>query len=139
MNNSTKNKQGMRIAPFVCLYIIPMLLTYTVRWVAFSLSADTGFQDGPNVGGIFIWLVILYSIMIFATVRRARANHKGWMVVLPIIGAVFDIFLGFVPLIPTIMNILVLIFGCMEPQSPREIIIRESSAPHASLASTQQD
>ncbi|WP_159084640.1 hypothetical protein [Dongshaea marina] len=139
MSNQTSTRSGMKILPFILLYIIPMLFTYVVRWVAFGLSADTGFQDGPNVGGITIWLIVLYAIMIFATHSRGKANDRSWLIVLPIIGALFDILLGFIPLVPTVMNILVLIFGCMDAKQPTEIIIRETRVVDTDSASPSQD
>ena len=49
--------------------------------------------------------------MAFACWMRGKAVGRTWLVAFPIVGAVFDIFLVYVPFVPTIMNIVVLAAG----------------------------
>lgn len=95
---------------FGLLYLIPMFVTYILRPMFVIGSAQNG-GEGVSLAGINITFLICYSVMILLTYKRGKLIDKNYIVVFPIIGALFDIILAFVPFIPTVMNVIVYVMG----------------------------
>jgi hypothetical protein len=60
---------------------------------------------------VLIIMTINYLLLIFVAFLRSRRVKKPYLIVFPIIAAVFDIILMFIPFVPTVMNIVALIVG----------------------------
>ncbi len=81
---------------FLVLFLIPCALTYI-----------------PGLGFIPGAYIILYALMIVACYFRGRAINKIWLILFPVLAALFDIvpLLNFIPLVPTLMNIAAIVTG----------------------------
>jgi hypothetical protein len=108
---------------FVLLYILFMLPTYYLPYVG-SNSAVIGAlgqvgaatADANPLAGInpAFWLHLgsLIVLLILAWFRGAVIGKK-WLIIFPILAAVFDLTPGMnlIPLVPTVMHLLVIILG----------------------------
>ena len=65
----------------------------------------------------YFLLSISYVIMIFVSYRRGIANNRKFLIAFPIVGGFFDIVLGFIPFVPTMFNVLAIVFGSMSRKS----------------------
>ncbi len=92
---------------FLLLFLIPAALTYLSPLFR-TLEAGAGEEFSLLADG---YLLICYAVMAFACWLRGKSVGRTWLVAFPIVGAVFDIFLVYVPFVPTIMNIVVLAAG----------------------------
>ncbi len=103
---------------FLTIYLIAMFPTYIYRWffVAGAIAdASAGGNNASALGSTAtILLAISYAVMIFVSYKRGISNDRKFLVAFPVAGAVFDIFLGFIPFIPTLFNILAIVFGVMK-------------------------
>ena len=87
---------------FIPLYIVPAAITYfAVALVIFGTSART------------VVLFVCYLVMVFACYLRGSASRRRWIAVIPAVGGLFDIFVGFIPFVPTIANIIAIAMGCL--------------------------
>lgn len=100
-----------------------MVLTYLWRF-AFVGAA---FEDGADIEGMGntmnILMFLSYAIMVYVTYSRGKAVDKGYLVAFPIVGAVFDLILIFIPFVPTVMNIITIVLGmpdnkAVQPSQP---------------------
>lgn len=111
---------------FLIIYLIFMVFTYLWRF-AFIGAA---FQDGADIAGMgntMIALMLLsYAIMAYVAYSRGKAIDKGYLVAFPIVGAVFDLILIFIPFVPTVMNIITIVLG-MPDNKPAETSQPETS------------
>lgn len=125
----------MTSTKFLTLFLIAMIPTYLYRWI-FFVGNVTAFTD-PAMRGrtqefinsmdVFFYLLMLvsYIAMTFVSYKRGLENGKGFLFAFPIAAAVFDLILIFVPFIPTIFNILTIVFGLItgnakvEPEATR--------------------
>ena len=110
----------MNLPLFLIIYSVPMLFTYIARYGAFAALASS--SPGETVTGMIIMMVISYLIMGIAAYYRGRRIGKSGIAAFPIIGGFFDIILAFIPFVPTIMNITVLVMS-ISSQSPREVVM----------------
>lgn len=96
---------------FLIIYVIFMIPTYFWRY-AFIGAA---FKDDANIDGLGntmdILMILSYAIMTYVTYSRGKAIGKGYLAAFPIVGAVFDFILIFIPLVPTVMNIITIVLG----------------------------
>ena len=103
---------------FLIIYLIFMTLTYLWRFAFIGAAID----DGANVeemeafvedmGGAMNFLMFFsYAVMSYVAYSRGKEIGKSYLVSFPIVGAVFDLILIFVPFVPTIMNIVTIILG----------------------------
>lgn len=103
---------------FLTIYLIFMVPTYIYRFALIGAALEN--EDPEAMGAaMYVWMFISYAAMAFVSYRRGKAIDKGHLVAFPIVGAVFDIILVFVPLIPTVMNIITIVIG-MEDSKPVE-------------------
>ena len=119
----------MNTVIFTILYLFFMLFTYVWRLSAFSASV------GENVSAdsvstyantATILLLINYLILILIAYFRGKRVNKKSLVAFPFIGAVLDIVLAFIPFVPTIMNIITLVFGISENKT-QVVYVQDSS------------
>ncbi len=118
MNDSTDEKPkeagagGMLL--FLLLFLLPASFTY------FSgLLLGVAMMSEQGVTGVrttflaicYAILAICYAIMVIACWIRGRQVDRKWLLAFPIVGGVFDMFLIFIPFVPSIMNIAVLATG----------------------------
>jgi hypothetical protein len=96
---------------FLIIYLIVMVLTYLWRF-AFVGAAFEGGTDIEGMGNTMNILMFLsYAVMAYVAYSRGKAIGKGYLVAFPIVGAVFDLVLIFIPFVPTIMNIITIVLG----------------------------
>jgi hypothetical protein len=100
---------------FVILYILFMLPTYFLPYLgsnSFVLSA-VGVASGAGISPAF-WphLGSLIVLVVVAWFRGALVG-KNWLIIFPILAAVFDLVPGLssIPLVPTVMHLLAIILG----------------------------
>lgn len=105
---------------FLIIYLIFMVLTYMWRFAFFGAA----FEEGADINGMGntmnVLMFLSYAIMAFVAYSRGKAIGKGYLVSFPIVGAVFDLILIFIPFVPTIMNIITIVLG-MPDSKPAEI------------------
>ena len=103
--------QGISKGMFLALFLIPCVLTYIVGWISPLLglaTAGVGYVLGRIVlGGLYIWMAL-------ASFLRGTANGRRWAVVLPLAGGFFDVFLVFLPFVPSVFNVVALVVGMGE-------------------------
>ena len=59
---------------------------------------------------MFVCYIKKYQKIVF------RWYKKSWLIAFPLVGAIFDVVLMFIPFVPTVMNILGLVFGMITPK-----------------------
>ena len=100
---------------FVVLYTVFMIPTYLLPYFG-SNSALLGATLAAGDAGVYplFWLHLgsLLALIVITWFRGAFVDKK-WLVVFPVLGAVFDLVptLNFIPLVPTVMHLLAIIFG----------------------------
>lgn len=102
-----------------------MLFTYLWR-IAFVGAAieTTSLQDINIMADVVNWILLFnYVILIFIANSRGKIIEKRYLVAFPVIGGFFDILLVFIPMIPTVMNILALVIG-LSDSSPKVIYVQ---------------
>ena len=103
----------MKTGAFLGAYLGLMVLTYLCRWVVIAAL--------PEDSSTILWLpsvvlALIYVVMCRITYKRGQTIEKSWLITLPLVGAIFDVVLVFIPLVPTVMNILGLVFGMITPK-----------------------
>lgn len=99
----------MKTATFMLSYIFTAIFTYIWRpaFIANSLqSHSTG-----DTGTLYVILFINYAILILIGYERGKGTNKNYLWAFPTVGAIFDIILGFIPFVPSAMNVTTLILG----------------------------
>jgi hypothetical protein len=105
----------MPLTKFLTFFLIAMVPTYIYRWIFVAGAIATGGNNASAMGSTAtILLVISYAVMIYVSYKRGLVNDRKFLVAFPVAGAVFDILLGFIPFIPTLFNILTIVFGVMK-------------------------
>lgn len=108
---------------FVLLYILFMLPTYYLPYVGSNSAvigalgqAGAAASDAHPLAGInpAFWLH-LGSLMVLVALAwfRGGAIGKTWLIIFPILAAIFDLAPGvnLIPLVPTVMHLLAIILG----------------------------
>ncbi len=123
--------RGMSQGMFVIIFLVPCALTYTPEWIhwASSLGGLATVEGG--------WIVpsmqtLLYLWMAVASLLRGKATGRSWAVVLPLAAGATHMLLassvlmnlaiewtggrgtGFLPLLPTVFNVIALVIGVRE-------------------------
>mgnify|MGYP003395355054 CR=1 FL=1 len=100
---------------FVVLYILFMLPTYYLPYLgsnsfvlnAVGVAAGAGISPAfwPHLGSLIVLIVVTWF--------RGSFVGKSWLVLFPILAAVFDLIPGLssIPLVPTAMHLLAIILG----------------------------
>lgn len=108
---------------FAIIFIVAMIPTYLLRG-AFVLGSMQDLNNHGAIesqGSVMNWLmVICYAVMILITYRRAKAIGKSYTVVFPVLAAIFDLILIFIPFVPTVLNIITIIL--LKPSSDKEVL-----------------
>ena len=117
MNDIIKSKWSTGM--FVGVYLGAMLPTYIYRWVfGGAMLTDAAFSGGRGIGGmsvvLYLFLIASYTAMVFACYKKGSQENKLWIITFPIVAAVFDLLIIFIPFIPTIMNVCAMVFGLVE-------------------------
>lgn len=103
---NSRKEISMSNIKFLIIYLIFMVLTYMWRFASFGAAMKEG-ADASDVGNTaFVLMCISYLVMAYVAHRRGKANGKSYLAAFPIVGAVFDLILVFIPFVPTIMNII---------------------------------
>jgi hypothetical protein len=102
-------------ALFVFLYIVVMFFTYVLPWLGSNSGVlnVAGVAAGAGMYPLF-WIHLgVWGLLIGFAYARGNAIGHGWLIVLPILGAVFDLTpgLNWLPFVPTIMNLVCIICG----------------------------
>jgi hypothetical protein len=117
----SKGGKPMSAGKFLFIYLFFMLPTYVWRWVFAAGAVGAAMSnDGDSESAInsmryatYVLLTISYVVMCFAAHRRGAANNRKFLIAFPLVGGFFDIVLGFIPFVPTIFNVLAIVFGSM--------------------------
>ena len=104
----TSSARGMSKGMFLAMFLIPCVLTYIVGGAGLLIGAVTA---GVGWFLLRVVLAVLYIWMAAASWSRGAANGSRWAVVLPLAAGVFDVFIFFVPFVPTVFNIVALVVG----------------------------
>lgn len=107
---------------FLIIYLCIMITTYMWRFAAFGAAMEDG-ADVDAVGDTMNFLMFAsYAGMAWVAYARGKAIGKNYLVAFPIVGGVFDLILVFIPLVPTVMNIITIVVGMPdakpEPKAP---------------------
>jgi hypothetical protein len=106
---------------FVILYILFMLPTYYFPYLGSNSSAlnAMGAAAGAGLNPAFYWHLIALLLLIGITWARGAYMGKKWLVIFPILAAVFDLVpgLSMIPLVPTVMHLLAIILGVIGASS----------------------
>jgi hypothetical protein len=96
---------------FSIIFILAMLPTYLLRGAYFYSSFALIDINIINANGdaMNLLMAVCYVIMISVTYSRAKSLSKGYITVLPILSAIFDMILLFIPLVPTILNVITIL------------------------------
>jgi len=109
-------KKALGNAPvFVIGYILFMLPTYYLPYLGSNSAVvgALGAATGMGVNPAFWWHLGAILILCLLCLIRGVCVGKVWLVIFPILAAVFDLFPGLsaIPLIPTVMHLLAIILG----------------------------
>lgn len=99
---------------FVLLYLVLMIPTYILPYMGSnSLIAAQGVSSGALSAGPFILHLSTMVLLIVITYFRGGIIGKKWLLIFPILAAVFDFIpvLSSIPLVPTVMHLLAIILG----------------------------
>ena len=108
---------------FVILYILFMLTTYFLPYLgsnsvvigAVGQVAASANNASPFAGvNPAFWLhLFALLVLILVTGFRGAFVDKMWLIIFPILAAIFDLVpgLSFIPLVPTVMHLLAIILG----------------------------
>ena len=100
---------------FVGLYIVFMLPTYFLPYVGSNSSLINAAGVAAEQGLLPAFWLHLGALLVLVTVTwfRGVLVEKPWLVILPLLAAVFDLAPGLssIPMVPTVLHLLVLILG----------------------------
>ena len=100
---------------FVVVYIVFMLPTYLLPYVgsnsAVLNAAGAAAETGTNPA--MVLHLICLAVLVVATWFRGALVNMQWLVILPILAAIFDLVpgLSLIPLVPTVLHIFALVKG----------------------------
>lgn len=106
---------------FVILYVLFMLPTYYLPYLgsnsavvgALGVATDAGINPAfwPHAGALFVLVIVTWF--------RGTLVDKKWLIIFPVLAAVFDLAPGLssIPLVPTIMHLLAVILGVIEAKA----------------------
>ena len=111
-------KEKLRSGNFyLWLYIAVMVPTYLLPYAG-SNSLLIGVASlGATLPQFLVHLACLIALCIFAKYRGDYIG-KGWIVIFPVVAAVFDMVpvINWLPLIPTVMHVCALVIGMADPE-----------------------
>ena len=103
-------------AAFVLLYLLFMLATYALPYLGSNWNLGYGMAAAGKTNELapaFFLHFGALAVLVALTAIRGRAIGQRWLIVLPILAAVFDLVpvLSWIPLVPTILHILTITLG----------------------------
>lgn len=102
---------------FMVTYLFFMLPTYLWRFSIFSIDMNSE-VNADNIANTITWLLFInYIILSLVVYARGKAINKKYIVTFPVVAGFFDVILAFIPLVPTVMNIITIITAVSENKS----------------------
>lgn len=102
---------------FAILYILFMIPTYFFAFIGSNsvIINATGVGMGAGISPLFSYHLAALAILVVITWLRAIHVIKLWIIIFPVLATIFDLTPGLssIPLIPTVMHLLAIIFGVM--------------------------
>jgi hypothetical protein len=110
---------------FVVAYVIFMLPTYLLPYLGSNSSVAQGAAMAAGSSALQIPFILhLISLLILCYLEKLRGDSigKSWLIAFPVIALLFDLvpFLSAIPLIPTIMHMLAIVFGVIGSKKVQE-------------------
>lgn len=109
---------------FIPAYLFVMTLTYGYRFAATQLIMDHPGDPtyASHTAAVANWMLFFsYVVLALLAYFKGKANDKKYLGFFPLIAAVFDCVLVFIPFVPTVLNLVTLIMALIEkPKTSRE-------------------
>jgi CDP-diglyceride synthetase len=105
---------------FLILYIILMVPTYFWRFVLIGSAMDGGDDFERLTDTVMVLFLLSYVGMALVSYFRGKQSGKKYLFAFPIVGAVFDLILIFIPFAPTVMNIITIVMGMSDTKEVDE-------------------
>jgi len=105
---------------FVLLYLVLMIPTYILPYLGSNSSVlNAAAASGGAINPGLIVHAISLLLLVVITWFRGNLIGKAWLIIFPILAAVFDLVpgLNFIPLVPTVMHLLAIILGVAGAQA----------------------
>ena len=120
----------MNAVVFALLYIVLMLPTYVLPYLGSNSGAlnAAGAASGAGLNPLFWVHLIAFALLIAITWSRGAKIDRAWLVIFPVLAAIFDLIpgLNWIPMIPTVMHLLAIILGVA--LSPRPATVSGAAA-----------
>ncbi len=123
MNDTAKAPGALNMILFLLLFLVPAAFTYfsgllLAGGVIAAMEEPEMTSDVTSAMWTIrtVYLAVCYGLMLIACIVRGRATGRMWLAAFPVVGGVFDLFLAFIPFVPSIMNIIVLAAGIPPPK-----------------------
>ena len=100
---------------FVVLYVLFMIPTYVLPYLGSNSAVFAGALAAADRGinpAFWAHLAALIALIVFTWFRGALVDRK-WLLIFPVLAAVFDLTPGLsvIPLVPTVMHLLAIILA----------------------------
>ena len=103
---------------FAIVYIVFMLPTYILPYLGSNsaLINTSSFAATDQVSPALFAHLFALAVLVVVTWFRGLNVGKKWLVIFPIVATIFDMapVLNFIPLIPTVLHLIVIIKGVSE-------------------------
>lgn len=121
----------MNAVIYALLYILCMIPTYILPFLG-SNSGAANMVIIAAKGAPSSWLLMHVAalvVMFILALARGSKTGRGWIVIFPILAAIFDFVpvLSWIPLVPTIMHLLAIIIGVIGASKPVQVIIQQAA------------
>lgn len=116
---------------FALLYIVFMIPTYILPYFgsnsSFFITAWASEGHLSEIPQFLMHITALILLMVITWFRGSLIDKK-WLLIFPILAAVFDFIPGLssIPLVPTIMHLLAIILGVSGTKSP--VVVTETTS-----------
>ena len=123
--------KGVGIGAFLLVSIPCVIVIYLYAWIVSALfiseltedispeDITTAVMDGT--WNRILWMGGCYLIFLLVSVFRGINNGRPYIWAFVLIAGIFDVFVGFIPFIPTVFIILALVFGCLNRSQPQTV------------------
>lgn len=108
----------MHVAVFVMVYALAWIGTY-FTWLASAIGFAAWLASGSGAG-LFAGAklsVLFYAVAILACLWRGHTARRKFLWAFPFVAGLLDILVPFLPLAPTALMIVGLVFGCLTPRA----------------------
>ena len=99
---------------FSFFYLIAFLFTYVIRYMSLLSGQTVGYSVGTGgnfLGTAEIIMIFVYGVMIYISSRRGKETERGYLFIFPLIAGIIDIFFPLIVFVPTVFNVVGMIFG----------------------------